>query len=454
MSKFKISKLDNTKFKVHIKASDDERIEAEKQALEKINKIKKIPGFRKGKAPKHIIKSKFQNELTKELLHIMMNIKLPEINAESDYQVFDIVGIENFDFNEKNLSFDLTYNCMPYLKIDGLKEIKMYKHIANIEDKDITNELKSIQRNFAEFKEKENKIAEKGDLITLDFEFWLNDVPSGEPLRNQKYFLGDDHTHLDEEIEREILDKNKKTGDEIIVKKKVTEAGSNNDANKDQKKDIEKDYQIIVEIKDIQKVIEPEINNDFVKKFNPKLNSVDELKEDIKLKLEKGFRHRNLDFEILKALASIKKSSKFYYSDSYVENKIELFLEDHNIKRKNLPSDNLLKVKTEVQEKIKNDLLMQHFFKEAAALDKEKKSYDEKFYDFLKHETDEENAQLIFNLFANIAQNKGVSDEIKITLEQYIKLYHIDIIFSYFQKLDLVKKGQKFSFRQLIDNYK
>ena len=91
-----------------------------------------IAGFRKGKVPLNIIKSKIGQEVENEVLNEEISKNITEISEKEKLQSLIQPEIEFKD----NYNFSLSYFLRPELKIDDLKDSEIENITAEVKDKD------------------------------------------------------------------------------------------------------------------------------------------------------------------------------------------------------------------------------------------------------------------------------------------------------------------------------
>ena len=133
--------------------------------------VKKIsvPGFRPGKAPKHIIermygKGVFYDDAINEVLPAAYEAAVVEAEL-------DVVGQPEFDLVslEDGVVFKAKVAVKPQLTVEGYKGIKAEKKVKRVLKKDIEEELENVRKRNARTIEVTDRAAEMGDTVTLDY---------------------------------------------------------------------------------------------------------------------------------------------------------------------------------------------------------------------------------------------------------------------------------------------
>ena len=156
---------------ITIKIEKEEWTDALDKAYKKKNKEVKIPGFRKGTAPKDIYIKKFGIEslfmdavddaVSKAYTKIINDEKLiPVVEPKLDVKKVDKDGVE----------FLFTIITKPEIKLGEYTKLGVKKETAKVTKKEIEEEIKHLQDQMAEIVVKEKGTVAKGDTAVIDFE--------------------------------------------------------------------------------------------------------------------------------------------------------------------------------------------------------------------------------------------------------------------------------------------
>ena len=149
---------------------------AELEAYKKNVKSMNVPGFRKGKAPMHVIKTFYGKEV---FFEDAINACIPEaFEAAITEAGYDIVGNPKFDL--VSMDGDIVLKAEGFVKpevtIENYKGIEVEKKVVEISEDEINAEIdKARDRNARFIQESENAVAQ-GDTVTLDFEGFVDGV--------------------------------------------------------------------------------------------------------------------------------------------------------------------------------------------------------------------------------------------------------------------------------------
>ncbi|MEC1824231.1 trigger factor [Bacillus paralicheniformis] len=145
-------------------------------AFKKVVKQVSIPGFRKGKVPRGLFEQRFGVEaLYQDALDILLPVEYPKAVEEAGIEPVDRpeIDVEKIEKGE-SLIFTAKVTVKPEVKLGEYKGLGIEKDDTAVTDEDVQNELKSLQERQAELVVKEDGKVEEGDTVVLDFEGFVD----------------------------------------------------------------------------------------------------------------------------------------------------------------------------------------------------------------------------------------------------------------------------------------
>ncbi len=275
MASIKTKEIEKNKysfeFLINKEAFDAEVNKVYRKNVSKLN----IPGFRKGKAPKHIVEklygtTVFFDEAIDNLLPEAYETAL----ASTKLEVVSRPEIEVLSIDDKGVTLKASVFTKPEVEISEYKGLEVEKDSVEVSDEDIMKEIDSTRERNSRMLTVEGRPAENGDEATIDFEGFLDGV-AFDGGKGEKYPLVLGSGSFIPGFEEKIIGKN--VGDEFDIDVTFPEDyGAENLAGK----------AVVFKIKLHElKVKElPELDDEFVKDVS-EFNSVEEYKADIRAKL-------------------------------------------------------------------------------------------------------------------------------------------------------------------------
>ena len=230
----------------------------------KVAKDIKVPGFRKGKIPNHILMSQYLGQIEMNFVQDFSEKYYILALQEEKLNPINQAALKDIDFAyEKDFSFKSEFEIEPSLSVPKLK-----KNMVTVEKTNFISNEKEIEdtvNNILNSQSKTEKIEEgslEGDFMIADFQEIDESGIAIIGKKEKKYIAIGQEPFINSN--KELL-LNKKVGD--IVKMTV-DLGSG-----------EKEYSISIE--SMQRRVPPELNEEFVKTMDPNCKSVEEWKSNI-----------------------------------------------------------------------------------------------------------------------------------------------------------------------------
>lgn len=273
-----VEKLEKNMAKLTIEVSAEDLEKAMQNAYQKAKGKISIPGFRKGKAPRKMIEQMYGKGI---FLEDAANALIPEhySKALSECEL-EIVSQPEINVTQaepgKAFIFTADVAVKPEVVLGEYKGVEVPKAETEVTDEEVEAEIKKEQEKNSRTVTVEDRGAENGDVVTIDFEGFVNDVPfDGGKGTEYPLTLGS-HTFIPG-FEEQLV--GTKAGDHVEVNVTFPEEYQAPDlAGKAAvfKCDVKK-----VEAKEL-----PEVDDDFAQDVS-EFDTLAEYKDDLKAKLAK-----------------------------------------------------------------------------------------------------------------------------------------------------------------------
>tara|TARA_R110002050_G_scaffold15615_2_gene47947 strand:+ start:2989 stop:4347 length:1359 start_codon:yes stop_codon:yes gene_type:complete len=279
-------------FKIKVPTSDvDSRFDSKvKELAPKI----KIDGFRPGKVPESVVRSRHGDRVRAELIEDVLQEATKKIITDNNLRM---ATDPHYDLNEntpgKDFEFTVKFETLPEVKPTDVKKISLKKYTAPVDAKDIKDSLDRIaEQNHISAPIKAARKTKNGDIAIIDFFGKTEDGPiQGGAGNDFNLELGSNM--FIPGFEEQLVGKNK--GDKVVVDLKFPD-------NYD-KKLAGKPATFDVEIKDIHEKQPSKVNDELATKLG--LKDLKALEEAINSELQKqndGISHDLIKQEILDTL--------------------------------------------------------------------------------------------------------------------------------------------------------
>ena len=310
----KVTKLEHCHTEVTVNVDKDLWKKAQDKAFKKLAANITVPGFRKGKAPVNMVKSRVdQMKVFNEAINDVLNPVYQDVLKEEKIEPMARPAFDVTKLSEEELEVKVTIVTRPEVELGKYQGLNIGKKKAEVKDEDVEASLNELCKQNATIVPKDGQ-AENGDIVVIDFEGSVDGVPfDGGKAENHELELGS-HSFI-EGFEDQLVGSS--AGIEVDVKVKFPDNyGPDEIAGKD--------AIFHVKVNEVKQKVLPELNDEFIKDLNmANVTNIDELKENRKDALLKQ-RENSLKREYLdKLVEEIKKDSKFDIADEIIADEAE-----------------------------------------------------------------------------------------------------------------------------------
>ena len=319
--KAELLKKESNKVTLKITVENDKFEAAITKAYNKNKGKYNIPGFRKGKAPKQVIESQygkgvFYNDAIEILFPEVYPAAIEELNIDPiDRPDLDIEEISK----DNGLVMVVNVEVKPEFELGSYKGIEISKVENNVTDEEVEAKLQEMVNRNARILSVEDKAIESGDTAVIDFEGFDNGVAfEGGKGENHNLVIGSNS--FIPGFEDQLI--GKKAGEEVEVNVTFPEqyhaehlAG--------------KPVVFKVKVNDVKVKEVPALDDEFAKDAS-EFDTLEELRADVKAKLEKDAQNR-ADAEMRNALVEkVSANTEVEVPNAMVEAQVENMLMELN----------------------------------------------------------------------------------------------------------------------------
>ena len=153
-----------------------------------------IKGFRPGKVPKSILKQQFGKSIYGEVLDKVLKETSTKVLEDKKIKPAGQPKIDLKTFGEdKDLEYVISVTQLPKVELKSIENIKVEDYNVKIDPKETDKRIQEIAKNQSNFKENDNKISDKGDLVAFDYKASIDDKPfENNEGKNTQIVLGKD----------------------------------------------------------------------------------------------------------------------------------------------------------------------------------------------------------------------------------------------------------------------
>ncbi|ADU97332.1 trigger factor [Thermovibrio ammonificans] len=292
--KYQLTQESPVIYKLTLELEQDEVQPAVNAAAKEIGKQAKIPGFRPGKAPVHVVKKFYAQEIKSALINTLLAQKIGEVIEKEGLELIGEPRLAEFDVDLKNNTAKavviLEVKPQIELKPEDYKGIEVKVQKRAVGEKEVERVIEGLRNQAAQWKEVERE-AKEGDLVELEYETAVEGIE--EPQKGEvAVVLG--ANQLWPEVEEAV--KGKKAGEEGEVEFEAPEDEKYGDV-------AGKKVKVKFKVKAVKEKELPEVNDEFAKRFG--FESLEDMKkrilEDIEI-AEETREQEEIEDQIVDAL--------------------------------------------------------------------------------------------------------------------------------------------------------
>ena len=295
------------------------RAETDKIAADLARKVS-VPGFRPGHVPKSVVKTRFRKELRDEMLSQLLPHSLGDAIREKELKVIGEPSVEDLKFKDDE-SIDVIFNVevAPEFTLSNYKELPLTKRVYNVRDEDVESTIERLRQGHAELVPVEDRPAQSGDIVTVNLTGHVEADASqdAEPVEDIK--------QQDLEVELGAAGVLKEFTEELTG----VQSGDTRTfavaypADYKPEKYAGRSVNYTAEVTAIRIKELPEAGDEFARSVSEEFKTIDELRADIRSKLEKEAEHKS-DAEFRSAtMEKLVDRNRFDVPEYVVEKQID-----------------------------------------------------------------------------------------------------------------------------------
>ena len=314
----KVTKLEHSHVQVDVVVDEKTWKDAQEKAFNKLAENVTIDGFRKGKAPKNLVKSRIdQMKVLDEAINALLPKIYEEILTKDQIRPFARPAVDVTKVSDSELEVKFVLVTAPEVKLGAYKGLEIGKKAVKVTKKDLEEALEGTLKENASLVLKEGEAA-MGDIVVMDFAGKINgELFDGGSAQNHELELGS-HQFIPG-FEEQLV--GHKAGETVNVN--VTFPENYTEELKGKPAVFE------CKIHEVKEKKLPELNDEFVKELKVEgIGTVEAFRarkeEDLKKQKELEARREYMS----KLIEEIVKGSKIDLADEIVENQVESRKED------------------------------------------------------------------------------------------------------------------------------
>ncbi len=147
----------------------------------------RLDGFRKGKVPSKIVKSRYGKQIEAEVLEEVVQNSFEQACRDNNIMPVSRPSIEDIKNEESEpLHFTAQFEVDPTVEVTGYDKLKVKKKPEKVTKKEIDEAIENVRNRFANYEDVERP-SQKGDMVTLVYEKVVVDGEEKSDVSSPQY---------------------------------------------------------------------------------------------------------------------------------------------------------------------------------------------------------------------------------------------------------------------------
>ncbi len=310
--------LENSSVRLTITVAEDAVRKEYDELLSEYVKNVRLDGFRKGKVPPAILLRKYGDIILGETAEKVVQKSLEEALEAGEHKPIatSVPTVDAADKLElgKEFSYKVTFDTFPKIELPEYKGLEYEELEVEVGEEDLQRELKGLQEQNSVVVDKKEPVAAKGDIVNVDYVELEEGGEEKASTRRQSFVFevgsGYNPYRFDEDLE------GLKAGEEKTVHKEYP-------ADFEIKELAGRKLSVRVKLNSVKEKQLPEINDELAQDISDKYKNLEDLKKDIREKLDRHAAQRVREHSISQLLDKIATGASIALPRSMLASELE-----------------------------------------------------------------------------------------------------------------------------------
>jgi len=310
-----LTKLNSFLRELEVKADYKEIEDIYNNTVDSYLKEASVPGFRKGKAPLHMIMKLYSDSIDESFKEKAINNLAKKYFDENNIHPISYLKLLDVDYTQgKNLNFKVQFEVIPEFELTKYKGLEIEKPYIKVTDEEIEEEIERIKESESKLEVAEKALDDKyvitADVQELD--------PTGIPLigkmeKDAKVKLNDQA--IIEDVRKSLI--NCSVGDEVKVKIEADKSPSGKEIN------------LSFIVTKVEKIVYPELDEALIKKITKDKESTLEGLKNFISNIIQSYYNNQMDIEFRNNIFSVLcDHNSLEIPETMIDNYLEDMIED------------------------------------------------------------------------------------------------------------------------------
>lgn len=304
---------------VHVEIPADVVDQERNKLVQQYAKLARVPGFRKGKVPAGVIRTRFSQDINEEIVRNLVPKYFREETQKHNLAPVSQPQVTDLHLHDAEpLKFTAEFEIMPEVPTEGYQNVKVDHPQVTVTDEEVEDTIKNLREQRATYDPIEDRAAQDGDYVQIGFEGRDKADPEAKPVEVPSIMveLGGENTVS--EFNQHL--RGTKPGEEKTFDVSYPEDYGD-------KRLAGKTVEYHVTVKSLKKKVLPDLDEEFIKELGGDFKTPEELRAKVREGMEHEKKHRAEHEGKDKLVDELVKLNDFPVPHSMVESQIETRLE-------------------------------------------------------------------------------------------------------------------------------
>jgi trigger factor len=310
--------LENSSVRLTITVAEDAVRKEYDDLLSEYVKNVRLDGFRKGKVPPAILLRKYGDIILGETAERIVQKSLEQALEAGEHKPIatSVPTVDAADKLElgKEFSYKVTFDTFPKIELPEYKGLEYEELEVEVGEEDVQRELKGLQEQNSVVVDKKEPVTAKGDIVNVDYVELEEGGEETASTRRQSFVFEVGSGYNPYRFDEELV--GLKAGEEKTVLKEYP-------ADFEIKELAGRKLSVRVKLNSVKEKQLPEINDELAQDISDKYKNLEDLKKDIREKLDRHAAQRVREHSISQLLDKIATGATIALPRSMLASELE-----------------------------------------------------------------------------------------------------------------------------------
>ena len=318
----------STKREVQVEIPADVVARETDSVIQKMARVARLPGFRRGKVPPSVVRQRFAEEIKSEVVDSLVPRFFRQETEKQGLVPVSQPRVTDLHIHDgEPLRFKASFEVLPEIELAGYDDIRIERPDTSVKDEEIEQSLNNLREQQASYAAIENRPLADGDFAQVSFEGVPKNsagAPETAPAPVESKPVTVDDVMVEIGGANTVRDFSDNLRGAAPGETRTFEV--NYPAEFADRRLAGKTFQYTVQIKGVKQKQLPELNDEFAKSVGS-FATLDDLKKTIRESLEHDKQHSAEHEGKEKLLDELVKRHAFEVPDSLVDHQVDVRLE-------------------------------------------------------------------------------------------------------------------------------